>query len=168
MTTSAAPLERAVSPEECRAGFRSLPTGVVIVTSWLDGRAWGMTVSACCSISVDPPRVLVSLHRATRCRALVCGGGAFGISVLGSAHRDLAELAARPGASKFLDRFCVPGSRAPQVREALCHLECAVDRTLDVADHTLVVARVEEVAPPRAAEPLVYFDRAYRRVGEEV
>ena len=52
-----------VDPDSFRAALSSLPSCVVVVTTWLGARPWGMTVSACCSISVAPPRVLVSLRR---------------------------------------------------------------------------------------------------------
>jgi flavin reductase (DIM6/NTAB) family NADH-FMN oxidoreductase RutF len=144
---------------------------VVVVTAWLDGRAWGMTVTACCSISAAPPRVLVSLRSDTRSRALICERGAFGVSILGSRHKAVAELAARTGSPKFVDAYCGEAESAnaqPRIEAALSHLECRLATTFEVGDHTLVVGEVESAVIAPAADPLVYFDRAYRRLGGTV
>jgi flavin reductase (DIM6/NTAB) family NADH-FMN oxidoreductase RutF len=157
-----------VDADRFRDALRGLATGVAVVTSWHEGRPWGMTVSACCSISSEPPRVLVSLHRDTRSRHTICADGAFGVCVLHSAQKDVAEHAARAGEPKFLDGFCEPAADGPPVlRGAVAHLACVVDRTFDVGDHTLVIGNVRDARGPGAdrAAPLVYFDRAYRHLG---
>jgi flavin reductase (DIM6/NTAB) family NADH-FMN oxidoreductase RutF len=160
-----------VEPDAFRTALSTLPSGVVIVTTWLDGRPWGMTVSACCSISVEPPRVLVSLRQGSVTHDHVHEQGQLGINILGSDHKEVAELAARPGTPKFLDEHCVAveAGGVPQIRGALCHLACRVDETFPVGDHALVIAAVERLGGAAiGAEPLVYFDRGYRRLGERV
>jgi flavin reductase (DIM6/NTAB) family NADH-FMN oxidoreductase RutF len=157
-----------VDPDTFRAALSSLPTGVVVVTTWLGARPWGMTVSACCSISVAPPRVLVSLRRDSVSHAHVCEQRRLGVNILGCGGKEVAELAARPGSPKFLDEHCVPGS-VPRIRGALRHLGCTVDDMFVVGDHSLVVARVEELdEAPVSADPLLYFDRGYRRLGRRL
>lgn len=160
-----------VNPEAFRTALSSLPSGVVIVSTWLDGRPWGMTVSACCSISVVPPRVLVSLRQGSVTHDQVHEHGRLGINILGSDHKEVAELAARPGMPKFLDQHCVAVEEGgvPRIRGALCHLACRVDETFPVGDHALVIAAVEELGGAAiSTEPLVYFDRGYRRLGERL
>jgi flavin reductase ActVB len=160
-----------VDPDAFRAALSALPSGVVIVTTWLDDRPWGMTVSACCSISVEPPRVLVSLRQGSVTHDAVHEQGRLGINILGSDHKEVAELAARPGSPKFLDEHCAAGDegQVPQIRGALCHLGCRVDETFVIGDHALVIARVEEIGGAAISlEPLVYFDRGYRRLGERL
>lgn len=160
-----------VEPDAFRAALSTLPSGVVIVTTWLDGRPWGMTVSACCSISVEPPRVLVSLRQGSVTHDRVHEHGQLGINILGSDHKEVAELAARPGMPKFLDEHCLAGEEegVPRIDGALCHLACRVDESFPVGDHALVIAAVEGLAGAAiGSEPLVYFDRGYRRLGERL
>ncbi|MGH7292438.1 MAG: flavin reductase, partial [Myxococcota bacterium] len=58
------------------------------------------------------------------------------------------------------------GGPVPRVRGALRHLGCRVDEMFAVGDHSLIVARVEELDEAAVgADPLVYFDRGYRRLG---
>jgi flavin reductase ActVB len=165
-----------VSADRFRDALRGLAAGVVVVTSWHEGRPWGMTVSSCCSVSPSPPRVLVSLHRETRSRSTICDEGTFGLCVLHSRQKQVAEHAARTGAPKFLDPFCEPAAGAagaPVIRGGLAHLDCVVERTVDVGDHTLVIgnvrdARVTGESAAAGLAPLLYFDRAYRHVGERL
>jgi flavin reductase (DIM6/NTAB) family NADH-FMN oxidoreductase RutF len=159
---------KGVDPESFRAALSSLPSCVVVVTTWLGARPWGMTVSACCSISVTPPRVLVSLRSDSVSRAHVTVQGRRGVDLRGCGGKEVAELAARPGSPKFLDAHC-DGGAVPRLRGALRHLGCTVDDMFTVGDHTLVVARVEELDEAGAgADPLVYYDRGYRRLGSRL
>jgi flavin reductase ActVB len=50
---------------ELKSAIGRLAGGVPLVTSWLDGRPWGLTMSAFCSVSIEPPRVLASLTTKT-------------------------------------------------------------------------------------------------------
>lgn len=160
--------------------------GVVMVTSWADGRPWGLTISACCSISADPPKLLVSLGRHTRSRQAALEDGAFGVSILSSRHTALARVGSRPGVAKFVDDFCEPhgaprdapgdalSDAPPRIRGALANLDCALDRAFEVHDHTLIVGDVRRVHlllgrdAEASVDPLLYFDRAYRAVGERI
>ncbi len=175
-----------VDPEHFKQAMRSLPTGVVIVTVEVDGRLWGLTINSCCSISTRPPTVLVSLAHQASCRSALLETGRFGLSVLAEEHRELAELGAVPGGPKFLDVFSErAGSTGPAtIAGALACLDCSVEQTFEVGDHTLVVGLVraalvraqarsgEEGAEPGeglggsvSARPLLYFDRAFHRLG---
>jgi flavin reductase ActVB len=176
-----------VEPSAFREAMRSLAAAVVMVTTRVDGRPWGLTISACCSLSAEPPQVLVSLGRRTASRASALATGRFGVSVLGTAHRPLARQCAEVGAPKFIDGFLegsgpddafVDGNatpaRTPVVSGALVHLDCAVVDSFEVADHTLVVGLVEGVVPGDAdgggasGEPLLYYARTFRELGDVV
>src|SRR3972149_3127529 len=102
-----APFEEAgvmVSGEELRILMRNWTTGVTLVTA-RDGRGpHGMTVSSFTSVSLEPPRILISLERSTRTHGFVEAGGAFGVSILEESQSDLAErFVGRIGDSE--DRF---------------------------------------------------------------
>lgn len=163
---------QAVDPERFKFAMRAFATGVVIVTVEVDGRLWGLTINSVCSISAKPPQVLVSLAHTASCREALLRTGRFGLSVLAEDQRELAELGAVPGGPKVVDVYCErPAGDGPvTVAGALAHLDCSVSRTFEVSDHALVIGVVEEAIvssgdrPP--ADPLLYFDRAFRRIGD--
>jgi flavin reductase (DIM6/NTAB) family NADH-FMN oxidoreductase RutF len=159
-----------LDPERFKGAMRALATGVVIVTVEVDGRVWGLTINSCCSLSASPPQVLISLAHSASCRQPLLESGRFGLSILSSDQRELAELGAVPGGPKYVDVFAEPASphEAPaMIAGALAHLDCTVSRSFEVSDHTIVVGVVRHAtvaAEPR--EPLLYYERTFHRLGD--
>jgi flavin reductase ActVB len=154
--------------------MRLLAGGVAVVTTVVEGRPWGLTISACCSLTADPPRMLISLDsRTASCQAIV-KRGAFGVALLGSDQVEVARVCSAAGQPKFIDDLIdeeLTDDRQPVIRGALSHLSCTVAATHRVGDHRLIVGRVLDVLSPRSeetGEPLVYFERAFRTVGEAI
>ena len=158
-----------VDPERFRFAMRAFATGVVIVTVEVDGRIWGLTINSCCSISASPPQVLISLAHTASCREPLLRVRRFGLSVLAVDQRELAELGAVPGGPKYVDAFIErPGEEQPAtIAGALAHLDCSVAETFEVSDHTLVIGLVEQ-AIVGTGEPILYFDRAFHRLGDKL
>jgi flavin reductase ActVB len=152
-----------------RTAMRSLPTGVVLVVVDFGEKPWAMTVSACCSLSATPPRLLVSLSRHTVTLREILQKRRFGVNILSSDQQALAEFGAAPGAAKFLaveqlDARLARDRQFSYVYGALAYFECAVAAFYEVGDHEIVVADVEEVVMAedgRPGTPLVYFQAAF-------
>jgi flavin reductase ActVB len=162
-----------VDPESFKAAMRVLAGGVVMVTARVGERLWGLTISACCSISASPPKVLISLSESASCLPAILETKRFGLSILRADQRPLAELGAVPGGPKYVEAFREGRDDEPMIAGALAHLDCSVDRVLDVADHKLVIGTVESVAAPPADRldepgPLVYFNRAFHGLGARI
>lgn len=158
-----------VDPDAFKAAMRVLASGVVMVTARKGDRLWGLTVSACCSVSASPPRVLISLARAASCLPAILDTRRFGLSILRADQKGLAELGAAPGAPKYVDAFCERAEAEGMIAGALAHLDCSLLRTVDVADHVLLIGAVERALAPaelRDPGPLLYFDRTFHRLGE--
>lgn len=160
----------AVDPEAFKAAMRVLAGGVVMVTARKGERLWGLTISACCSISASPPQVLISLAHSASCLPPILETGRFGLSILRADQKSLAELGAAPGAPKYVEAFCQeePGAETTRIAGALAHLDCRVTTTFDVADHALIIGTVERAASEADLEqpgPLVYFNRAFHALG---
>lgn len=145
-----------------------LAAAVCVVTTEVDGRPWGMTVTACCSVSATPPTLLVSLATTSQIALAVAQEGEFGVCILDSLAVDSAERGARPGRPKFLDE--APGlmldvdSRTPCVAGTLAHLDCRVTKMVIAADHTIFVGEVDAVEFPTEGSPLIYHARQYHRL----
>src|SRR3990170_7022726 len=85
-----------------REMMASFPTGVSVVTAQ-DGIAppCGMTCSSLCSLSVNPPTLLVCLRSDSRTLGAVVGSGAFAVNLLHGGAQSVASLFA----SDVPDRF---------------------------------------------------------------
>lgn len=144
-----------------------LAANVVVVMTTIDDRPWGMTISACCSVSARPPTLLISLGSHTASAAAIRERGEFGLSVLGQDGIDAARAGAAPRQPKFLEAFCrapeagAEGHAKPILRGAVAHLDCTVSRTVEVADHTLFIGEVADVVLATGSPPLLYWARDY-------
>lgn len=160
-----------VDEETFKAAMRSLAAGVVMVVAQRGERLWGLTISACCSISANPPQVLISLADDASCREAILETRRFGLSVLRDDQKHLAELGAVPGGPKYVDAFCkdAGSGRTTMIAGALVHVDCAVARVFEVSDHTILIGNVEAVVSPEGpGGPLLYFDRTFHALGEVV
>ena len=127
-----------VTSEAFRSTLRLFASGITIVASHADGAPHGMTCTSFASVSLEPPLVLVCLERDSHTLAAVSASGVFAVSVLSA-----------PNGSPILDG-------------AIAWLACTVERNLEAGDHNVVVGLVEDCAF-NSGEPLLYFDRAYRK-----
>jgi flavin reductase (DIM6/NTAB) family NADH-FMN oxidoreductase RutF len=135
-----------------------------------------LTISSCCSISPSPPQILISLAHGASARPAILETGRFGVSILRGHQKALAELGAVPGGPKHVDAFLESRDDeqlSTMLAGALYHLDCRVEETFDVADHSLVVGAVEAAIAGRSAEsdlsgPLVYFDRTFYTLGRSI
>lgn len=155
-----------------RAAMGELATGVVMVTCRVDGEPWGLTVSACCSVSLEPPLLLVSLGDSTASARAITTDERFGVSVLGESLIDVARFGSAKGQPKFVQSFCRDPSQeagvasTPVVANATAHLDCVVAERVVAGDHVLFIGRVLDVVLNRGERPLVYYSRAFHRLGE--
>jgi flavin reductase (DIM6/NTAB) family NADH-FMN oxidoreductase RutF len=156
LVTEPAP-ERAPAPEFADA-MSALASGVVVVTSLVGGRPWGMTATAFTSISADPPTVLVSLGSNSASASAIKQTGQFGVSILAEDQQGIARYCSTPGSSKLLADLVVPG--------ALAHLDCELSNAVEAADHTVFFGRVRDAQVFDDSAPLVYHRRAYRTVSD--
>jgi len=155
----------AAPPQPFREVMAGWATGISVVTAGLRGVPVGCTVTALASVSMDPPLLLVSLAGGSRTLAAVRATGRFGVCVLSAAQRHLGDrFAAGDPARRFagLPHAWVRG--VPVLRGSAAAAACAVERTLPVADHVLVLGRPLWHERDPAAEPAIWFDRACWRI----
>lgn len=136
----------------------------VVTTQGADGK-FGATVSAFCSVSADPPMVLVCLNAASRIASQVRANGSFCVNVLPSEATALADRFAGRDDDRVADRFegvDLAGDDGVGLAGATV-LRCTLDSAQEAATHLVCIGRVEEVIGAGAA-PLTWFDGAYHRV----
>lgn len=69
----------------------SFPAGVTIVTTTdEDGQWWGFTATSFCSVSVDPPPVLVCLANNAECHPVFAKARHWRIHLIHAEHAELA------------------------------------------------------------------------------
>lgn len=154
-----------VSGAHFREVMASFPAGVTITTTVAaDGRWWGFTASAFCSLSADPPLVLVCIAKSAECYPAFMTVDQIAIHVLQSDYEQLAKTFATRGADKFTGAgFDLSARGLPVMPDATAVLECSVFAKYDGGDHTIIVGRVED-AILGLHDPVVYFRRDFHRL----
>lgn len=157
-----------VRSESFRDAMRHLPAGVTVVSVRAGEQVHGLTVSAFCSVSPDPPLVLVVIdQRHTAYPLLQQEGAVFAVNIL---HQDQVELSNRFAWLKDEDRFAagdwrVVGTGAPVLADALAWLDCVVRERYPAGTHTVYIGEVVASSVPRPDEPpLLYWNRGYRKL----
>lgn len=155
------------APELFRDAMARHAAGVVIVTTHDDdGTPHGFTASSFCSVSSDPPLVLVCLAKDARCSPAFRRNGHFAVSILGEDDIGVARRFASKRPDKFADgRFVRTEGGAVVLDDAAAVLETTIAHRYDAGDHVILLGWVRHVtvAADRRA-PAVYFDRAFHRV----
>jgi flavin reductase (DIM6/NTAB) family NADH-FMN oxidoreductase RutF len=159
----------AVSAEAFRQGMRRLAAGVTIVTTLCDGERSGLTATAVASLSIDPPQVLVCVHRDAGAHDLIDRGARLCINVLSHAHQKLAARFAGQdgvfGAERFkVGRWITLKTGAPVLTDALASFDCIVTERIQASTHTIFIGHVVAVRSRPKARPLVYASGTYARL----
>jgi len=157
-----------VGPEAFRDALRHFPAGVTLVTIRSGERVHGLTVSAFASVSPDPPLVAVMIDHAHYAHQLLEAPDAvFAVNVLGEDQAELSDrFAWGPDGERFgLGRWTSAATGAPLLEDALAWLDCRIHSRHAAGTHTLYIGEVVASGVPRPGEsPLVYWNRAYRRL----
>ncbi len=165
MTTTRSP--ESVEAERYRDAMRRVPAAVTIVTSLFDREANGLTATAVCSVSADPPQVLVCVNREATAQSLIARSRRFVVNFLSEEHE---ERARRFSQAKLAaqERFAgiswvVMATGSPAMADAIVALDCRVNSDLICGTHAIYVANVVDVHVGNAA-PLLYRAGEYCRL----
>jgi flavin reductase (DIM6/NTAB) family NADH-FMN oxidoreductase RutF len=161
------------SPADFKAALGRFPAGVTVITVAGAEGDHGMTASAFCSLSLDPPLILVCVHKGNRTHALLEAADGFAVNILAQDQMDLSNRFAGWGPQPE-DRFeglgdtRGPVSGARYLPGAITSLDCTKYGTRDGGDHTIFLGQVEGTVlrgDDADLRPLIYF-KGYKAVGE--
>ena len=157
-----------VESDLLRQTMRFWATGVTVVTTEHLGVQHGMTVSSFTVLSLTPAQVLISLAQSARTHELVTLSHSFGISILSAKQQDISErFAGRTPEEQDrlagLETFTMT-SGAPLIAGALAHLDCRVATSFTVGTNTIFIGDVLATKSIEDGEPLMYFNRGYRKL----
>jgi flavin reductase (NADH) len=152
-------------PADLRTLMAAFPTGVSIVTAMArDGTNWGMTCTSLCSVSLDPPVLLICLRCGSPTLQAIGESGLFAVNLLHAQARPTAELFASGAPDRFERVGWYPreGGAGPHLTYSSHTIaDCSVISTQVVGDHTMVLGKVDVVTPIRPQRPLLYGLRHY-------
>jgi flavin reductase (DIM6/NTAB) family NADH-FMN oxidoreductase RutF len=152
------------TPEQLREVLSRVPTPVTVITTLDAAGPHGTTVSAFCSLSADPPLVLVALDRESNLLRKLHTTQRLGVSVLADGQHEVAVRCASKDPDKFDSVPWDEQGGVPRIAGAAGWFCCDLESLLPGGDHEIVVGRVVECALGDGL-PLVYHRRTFALPG---
>lgn len=157
-----------VSPAQQRQALRRHASAVAIITAEHQGARAGLTATAVCSVTADPPRMVVFVNRNVRACNLIVDSGALCVNLLGHAQQDVAKAFAGAiegvhGEARFEHGSwtrAVTGS--PVLEGALVNFDCRVVKVFDESTHLAFLCEVLDVRNGTVDDALLYADGGFK------
>ncbi len=155
---------RPVDASSFRQALSRFATGVTVITGRAgDGKRVGVTVSAFCSLSLEPPLVLFCLTHGSETLAAVRETGRCLINVLAEHQEPVSRTFAAQSVDWGQADFREDPGGLPRLAECLAHIEGTVETVHQGGDHAIVVVLVTSVTTIEG-RPLVHHRSAYSRL----
>jgi flavin reductase len=156
-----------IAREDYRDAMARLGAAVSIVTT--DGPAGraGFTASAVCSVTDDPPMLLVCMNRESSAYASVAGNKLVCVNVLSAQQERLSQLFGGkvPAAERFAAAaWSTLETGAPVLADCAVAFDCQVADVTTVGTHDVLFCRVVALQSSGLTENLIYLGRAYHSV----
>jgi flavin reductase (DIM6/NTAB) family NADH-FMN oxidoreductase RutF len=160
-----------ISADAFKQAMRRLAAGVTIVTTLHNKVRGGLTATAVCSLSADPPQLLVCVNRLAAAHTMISEGENLCVNLLAHTHQRLAGLFAGQtgvlGAERFnAGRWTTLKTGAPVLQDALASFDCIVSEKFASTTHTIFIGRVVDVRVRTNGGPLLYAGGSFAAIKE--
>ncbi|WP_289029618.1 flavin reductase [uncultured Paraglaciecola sp.] len=156
-----------ISGDEFRQGMSALPGTVSVVTTGSGQGKAGFTATAVCSVSDNPPTLLVCLNRGASVYKAFENASSLVINTLDAGQDNLSNLFG--GKAAMSERFAqgtwktlVTGS--PLLDESAVSFDCNIVEMKSVATHDVIICEVVGIKQKEQAGALVYYNRGYHHL----
>ncbi len=159
-----------IAHPEMRDGFREamarLGAAVNVITT--DGRAGraGFTATAVCSLSANPPSILVCMNRGSAQNPVFRENAVLCVNILAEDQRSLSERFAGVTRESTADRFAAAQweraqTGSPMLIGAVANVDARISQVVETATHDVMICVVTQTMVNDKEAALVYCGRAY-------
>lgn len=155
-----------IDPDTFRSVLGRFASGITVVTARDgDGRHYGMTVSAFCSVSLVPPLILVCIDLAASMHDALLSAPHFAVNILSADQEPLSRRFSGLDEHHRFDGlgYTIGVTGSALLEEALAHIECRRLAQHAAGDHTVIIGEVE-AAVAHDARPLLYYRGGYAQL----
>ncbi len=156
-----------------KKGMRHLAASVTLITTRDGDLRGGLTATAVCSVSAQPPQILVCVNKSASAHDPIGKAGFFCVNILAPDHRKIAERFAGMDGVEGDERFKDMGewstltTGAPVLKGCPVSFDCKLVAELSAGTHTIYIGQIVDIALEAEAMPLVYADGNFIH-GEEL
>lgn len=147
-----------------KKGMRHLAASVTLITTCEGKLRGGLTATAVCSVSAEPPQILVCVNKTASAHDTIGKAGFFCVNILAPEHRKIAERFAGmdgvEGDARFGDmgEWSTLKTGAPVLKGCPVSFDCKLVTEVAAGTHTIYIGEIVDIALDPAAMPLVYAD----------
>jgi len=159
--------QKPVDAEQFKTGMRTLAGAVNIITSMHASHRYGMTATAVCSASAEPPTVLVCINKLAATHNAVAKSRVFCVNVLRAEDWELSTAfsGGASGDTRFKTRdWARLATGSPVLIDALVSFDCRVAKTLAHGTHSIFLGQVEQILIGKKGKPLLYSEGQYAKL----
>jgi flavin reductase (DIM6/NTAB) family NADH-FMN oxidoreductase RutF len=158
-----------VDPSTYRDAMRNHAGAVAIITAGSPGNRTGLTATAVCSLSDDPPSLIVCVNRNASAYPIIKASRVFCVNLLAEDQHDIANCFAGRTDLKHESRFTVGNwtslsTGAPALADAVANFDCQLFGDYDMKTHSIFIGHVRDVRTNTGADPLLYVRGNFGRV----
>ncbi len=144
----------------------------VITTSGPAGTA-GFTASAVCSVTDQPPTLLVCMNRGSSVNTAFKANRVLCVNTLAASQEALSPLFGGSGEATMEQRFArdqwtTLQTGSPVLEGAVVSFDCRIAQVTEIGTHSVMFCEVLSIQSGPAHDGLIYFQRAYHRVAPDV
>lgn len=162
----------AVTRQDYREAMARFGAAVSVVTT--DGPAGrrGFTASAVCSVTDDPPTLLVCVNRQNDSHAALLVNGVLCVNTLAAGQQDLSALfggATLDPAERFAGGiWYTVATGAPMLQGAVVSFDCRIAQVTEMSTHSVIFGQVLAIRHGSDHDGLIYFGRGYHHIRRPV
>jgi flavin reductase (DIM6/NTAB) family NADH-FMN oxidoreductase RutF len=134
---------------------------VTIIAVGKPGNRTGLTATAMCSLSDQPPSVLICVNKNASAHAPIREAKCFSVNLLASPQHDLAKRFSTrkvEGEARFDETdWEILTTGAPILKNTIASLDCELIAEHTVETHSIFIGRVQDGRFCETVEPLLYF-----------
>ena len=140
-----------------KTALRMIPYGLYVLTAaHKDGRISAGTVNWVTQASFEPPLVVVGVKTDSAGHALIKDTKAFALNVLGKGQQALAFTFFKPAEKKDQtisgEPYRAGKTGAPILTNTPAYVECTLETTVEMGDHSIFVGKVVDAGVAKAPE----------------
>jgi flavin reductase (DIM6/NTAB) family NADH-FMN oxidoreductase RutF len=151
-----APRRNFMDPNAKKTTLRMIPYGLYVLTAASGDRVAAGTVNWVTQASFEPPLVAVGVKTDSHAHALIKESKAFALNVLGKGQQAIAytffKNADKQGQTISGEPFRPGATGAPVLTNTPAYVECTLEATVEMGDHSLFVGKVVEAGVAKAPE----------------
>jgi flavin reductase (DIM6/NTAB) family NADH-FMN oxidoreductase RutF len=147
-----------------KKGMRHLAASVTLITTRHRDLRGGLTATAVCSVSADPPQLLVCVNKTASAHDPIGEAGFFCVNILAPGHRKIAERFAGMDGVEGDERFVDMGewsslsTGAPVLKGCPVSFDCRLVTKVSAGTHTIYLGEIVDLTLDASAHALLYAD----------